>query len=380
MKFRWMLMLVFLLPGIVWAQSRYTIPLRKENPSLSLPSMAARDGVLYVAYRSFGLLRFSSQLQVVAYDLRSHKELKQVTIAVPEVHGARAAQGFFLSKDGKELAYSEAYSPTLLLLLATRDLSVIRRSNALPFTPGDLGRQFFGFDSRNLLAFASVKSDKLRFIRISPTDLKPVSDLTMKGPEILEPYSIVWSPSEKLTWIDSASDKWQEYTEAGRATGQALRYRGGVSYGAIALGEGKLLAFYGNMVAMGTVATYNHHHTSELKIKCAPRPYGISNDPEYAGVICPTMTDLAEPAKNKILTSSFLLLQTKEPAVVWRSRMSWLGVANGNGPNEGFQKGDPLIHRSGKSVWVIAPTKSPELAVYQIAVAGDYGVPKATPR
>jgi sugar lactone lactonase YvrE len=76
--------------------------------------MAADNGILYVAYRSFDLLRSSNQLQVLAYDLGSHKELRHVTITVPKVHGARASNGLALSRDGQTLAYVEAHEPYLV--------------------------------------------------------------------------------------------------------------------------------------------------------------------------------------------------------------------------------------------------------------------------
>ena len=36
--------------AVCWGQSEFTIPLAKANSTLALPSMAARDGVLYAAY------------------------------------------------------------------------------------------------------------------------------------------------------------------------------------------------------------------------------------------------------------------------------------------------------------------------------------------
>lgn len=204
MNLKWLILLAILTPGICSGQSQYTIPLEKANSSLAIPSMAAsHDGALYVAYRSFDWFRFSSHLEVLAYNLRSHREIQHVTIPVPKVRGARAAQGSFLSNDGTMLAYSEAYNPTLLLLLSTKNLSVIRRSTALPFTPKDVWRKFAGFDSQNLLAFACVRSDRLRFIRIRSADLTTVSDIRMSGPELQEPFSddVAWSPRAKRVWI-----------------------------------------------------------------------------------------------------------------------------------------------------------------------------------
>ena len=121
------------------------------------------------------------------------------------------------------------------------------------------------------------------------------------------------------------------------------------------------------MVAKGAVISYSDHRTAELKLECLPRPYGTSNDPEYAGAICTTSPDREpESGGGKILSSKFLLLNTEGPSIVWRQNMDSVGVANGNGPDEGFQRGDPLIFRSGKKVWIVAPSKSPELKVYEV--------------
>lgn len=114
--------LLILVTGLCHGQASSTIALRNANSTLALPAMVAKDGVLYVAYRSFDLFRFSNQLQVLAYDLDSHKELRHVTISVPKVHGERASDGLALSKDGQTLAYVEAHEPYLVLLLSTKDL------------------------------------------------------------------------------------------------------------------------------------------------------------------------------------------------------------------------------------------------------------------
>jgi hypothetical protein len=58
--------------------------------------------------------------------------------------------------------------------------------------------------------------------------------------------------------------------------------------------------------------------------------------------------------------------------MVWRQKMNWLDVgyvSDGHGHDEGFQKGDPLIYRTGKKVWVVPPSKSPELRVYEVALS-----------
>jgi hypothetical protein len=171
-------------------------------------------------------------------------------------------------------------------------------------------------------------------------------------------------------WICAGSTRgvqWQEYSEDGRPTGQASGYRREISNGAVALGEGKLLAFYGNMVAAGSVVSYSGRDAQALKLACLPRPYAYSNDPDYAGAICTTSPDREpEHGGDKILTSEFLLLKTDGPTVAWRHQMDFLTVANGNGPDDGFQRGAPLLYRAGSKLWIVAPSKSPALSVYEI--------------
>ena len=41
-------------------------------------------------------------------------------------------------------------------------------------------------------------------------------------------------------------------------------------------------------------------------------------------------------------------------------------MSNGNEPDAGFQKGDPLIYRSGSKLLIVAPSKAPALTVYEI--------------
>jgi hypothetical protein len=53
------------------------------------------------------------------------------------------------------LFYAEIHEPNLLLVLATKDLSEVLRTNALPFGPEDHHRLFAGFDENGLLSFAS---------------------------------------------------------------------------------------------------------------------------------------------------------------------------------------------------------------------------------
>jgi len=351
-------------------QSEYQIPLQKLNSSFALPTMAACDGVLYVAYRSFNWLRFSSELQVLACDLASRKQLRHVTLSIPKVHGARAAEGLFLSKDGSTLAYVELYDPQLVLLLSAKDLSEVRRSTALPFTSADQRWTFEGFEDDDLLLFASGKADGLRLIRVNASSLNVFGDARISVPHDDVFGQMIWAPAVRRVWICAGSTRgvqWQEYSEDGHATGPASGYRREINNGAVALGEGKLLAFYGNMVDAGTAVRYNDHHAQELHLPCLPRPYGESNDPDYAGAICTTSPDREpEHGGDKILSSEFLLLKTSGPEVVWSRKMAGLGVANGTGPDDGFQGGDPLIYRSGANLWIVAPTRSRGLAVDEL--------------
>ncbi len=363
--------------SVCWSQSTFTIPLEKANSALALPSMAARDGVLYAAYRSFDLLRFSNKLEVVAYDLNTHKELQHVTISVPKVHGARASEGLFLSEDGQTLAYAELHEPGLILLLAAKNLAEIRRSTALPFTSLDHHLMFAGFDGDQLCIASSSygshkpNADGLRFIRLGILDLKPVSDTRAIGvsPEASE--AIIWLPSVRKTWVNPptslASDIWTEYTESGEKTGNVLTHRQGVSNGAVALGDGKLVAFYGNMIAKGAVVSYADHREEELELPCAAHKYGRSCDPAYVGGLCTTEKDvLPEAWGNKVLSSQFMLIKADGPKIVWHHDMDFLDVADGNEPDTGVQRGEPLLYQAGSKLLIVAPTKKPELAVYEI--------------
>jgi hypothetical protein len=361
-----------LLPISLCAQNEYTIPLKGADSSLAVPELAVNgNGTLYIAYRSFNLLKRSSKLQLVAYDLNKHKELGQAMIFVPEVHGARVSDGLYISKDGQLLSYAEGHDPSLVLLMSTKDLSEIRRSTLIPFTSDDKQRSFAGFDNEGLLSFASDNKGGLRFLRIAPSNLKTVSDVVASGLHQERSQRIVWSPAIKRVWTYKpglGSDAWQEYSEAGKSTGQGLSHRNGLPYGAVALGEGKLLAFYGNLTAKGTVISYSDHHTAELNLECLPHPYGNSDDPEYAGTICATSPDREpENGGNQILSSEFLLLRTREPSVLWRQKMDYVDIAEKDSGDVWFhQVADPIIYRSGNTLWTIALSKPSELRVYEV--------------
>lgn len=363
---------VFLMVSTLgWGQSTFTIPLAKANSALALPSMAEHAGVVYAAYRSFDLLRFSNKLEVVAYDLNTHKELQHVTISVPKVHGARASEGLYLSEDGQTLAYAELHEPGLILLLAAKTLVEIRRSDALPFTSQDHQRMFAGFDQDQLCMASDVfkygkpNLEGLRFIRLRVSDLKPGSDTKISGVTQENPGSIVWLPREKTSWVVHGH-VWKQYTEAGQMTGQELEHENAISQGAIPLGGTKLLAFYGSY-ADGSVVSYADHRSSELKLKCVPHPYGTSTDPAYAGAICTTQRDiLPEAGGDKIVTSEFVLLKSDEPKVAWRHPMDFLSVADSNENDTGVQRGYPLLYKAGSKLLIVAPSKAPTLTVYEI--------------
>ena len=359
---------LLLLTACCWGQGPYTLPLAKANTALSLPAMTAGGGVLYEAHRSFDMLRFSSQLQVSAYDLATHKALRHTVVNVPRVHGVRAAEGFYLSPDGQTLVYAEIHEPNLLLALTVKDLSELRRTIALPFTAEDSARLFAGFDENGSLSFASERGDNLRFVRMSSPDFKITSEIT--GPKRqLYGEAIVWSPKSRSTWLQLRSGSWQEYHEDGTPTEAALdfRFMHGANNGATVLGSGKLLAFYGNFSNQGAVAVYSDGHTGELELKCVASGYSSGDVPGYAGAICRTSPDREpEHGGDKILSSNFLLLKTEGPTVVWRHQMDFLAVASGNGRDDGFQRGNPLLYRAGSKVWIVAPSKSPALSVYEI--------------
>jgi hypothetical protein len=363
------LLSLLLLSGSCWGQGSYTLPLAKANTSLSLPSMTAGGGVLYEAHRSFDMLHVSTELQVSAFDLATHKELRHVVINVPRVHGARAAEGFYLSPDGQTLVYAELHAPNLLLVLSAKDLSEVRRTDALPFTSGDSYRLFGGFDESGLLSFSSARSGKLRFVRVNLSDFKTASEAM--GPKQLNAEMTVWSPKSRTVWVQLPVPygAWQEYHEDGSPTEARLAYHfmHGSDNGAVTLGAGKLMGFYGDFSAQGAVAAYNHGHTGELELKCVPSAYSSGNVPGYVGAICTAKPDREpEHGGDKILSSEFLLLRADGPTVAWRHPMEGLTVADSDEMGGGSQKGNPLLYRTGSKFLVVAPSKAATLTIYEI--------------
>ena len=112
---------------------------------------------------------------------------------------------------------------------------------------------------------------------------------------------IVWQPLEKTTWVNrpTVGGEWEQYTEAGEKTGNVLKHQSGMSNGAVALGDEKLVAFYGNMIAKGSVVSYADHREEELELPCAAHQYGRSSDSAYVGGICTTEKDVLPEAPGK---------------------------------------------------------------------------------
>jgi hypothetical protein len=357
--------LMVLFSGLCWGQSSYTVPLEKLNASLAVPVIASRAGVVYAAYRSFDWLRQSDQLRVLAYDLRTRKVLMSGTIAVPKVRGSRASNGLVLSPDGATLAYVEIHEPSLILVLSTKNLSEVRRSSSVPFTAKDYQRQFAGFDGDGRLSFASINGDKPRFVRVSSSDFKIVSEVRATEIERTAFQYVTWNPVAERFWVPKGGGEVLQYTERGQATGEVVKPEmHELDQGAISLGETGVVAFYGQ-ISKGAVASYIDQKTQALELPCAPRPYGVSNDHEYVGAICITQPDrLPEAGGMRVMTSEFLLIRVNGPRIDWRQNMNELGA----GDNEQFEWASPVIEHGEDRVWVVAPTQKPELAVYEVPV------------
>jgi hypothetical protein len=121
------------------------------------------------------------------------------------------------------------------------------------------------------------------------------------------------------------------------------------------------------MIAKGSVVSYADHGEKELELPCVPHQYGRSIDPAYVGAICTTEKDVLPEARGKkLLSSQFMLIKADGSEIAWHHDMDFLGVANGNEPDAGLQKGDPLIYRAGSKLLIVTPSKSPALTVYEI--------------
>jgi len=357
--------LIVLCSGFCWGQSSYTVPLEKLNTSLAVPAMVSRDGVVYVAYRSFDWLRQSDQLRVLAYDLHARKVLRSGIIPVPKVHGSRATNGLVLSHDGTTLAYVEIHEPSLMLLISTKDLSEVRRSTSVPFTGQDYQRQFAGFDGEDRLSFSSINKEKPRFVRVSIEDFKTVSDTRATALAKTVFQYVAWNPVAGRFWLPCGGGKVLQFDEQGQATGEELKTDiHQLDQGAVPLGQSDVMAFFA-MVSRGAVASDINHKTQSVELPCSPRPYGVSNDHAYAGAICITQPDrLPEAGGTKVLTSEFLLIRADGPRIDWRQNMTGLGA----GDNAQFEWASAVIEHGEDHVWVVVPTPKAELAVYEVPV------------
>jgi hypothetical protein len=184
--------------------------------------------------------------------------------------------------------------------------------------------------------------------------------------------SFIWLPATKTAWVGSG-EGWRELSEDGGFTDQEFWVskppKGPEeSYGAVALGKGRLLAFFGGW-DQGTAISYDNHRQRALNLPFAPFQFGTSNDPQYAGALCvvshPTRKELW-----KETSSEFLLLDTSVPSVLWREKdINLIDIAETDKlGHEYYQKGNPLIYRSGKKIYVVALSKAPELKVYVVPV------------
>ena len=358
---------LFILGAVVsFGEGASALSLVKANSTLSLPSMAARDGVVYVAYRSFDWLRSSNQLFVLSYDLASRKQLKRATIALPKVTGARVSDGLSITMDGSMLAYVEMSEPVTIVLLRTDNLSEIRRSNQLPFGEEDRRRHFAGFDGQNHLSFESVYRDQPRFFRLSAGDFSRSSDVVASHLKQKVFSYVAWNPATQRFWLPAEDIVGsREYTEQGEATGEILQLQGRqLEQGGVALGQLETLAFFGQL-AKGTVVSHRNHQNRQLQLPCVPSPVGASIESEYVGAICVTHPDaLPESGGDRVSSSELLLIKTEEPTVVWRQKLTILSVASGGQ----LQQGVPVFIRQHGKMWIVVPSKSPELTLYEVAL------------
>lgn len=367
MTMKWITTAVVLSSSLCWGQARYTIPLVKAQPGLAVPTIVTRNGVVYAAYRSFDLLHRSDQLQVASYDLVSHKELRHATISVPKVRGTRASEKLALSRDGATLAYVETGAPSLVLLISTKDLSEMRRLEALPY-PEQPDRyeagpsHFYGFDAENNLCFQSSTSTVPRFVRVSSSDFKIVTDTSasLLGKKI---WTIMnWDTKTKRFWLENDE---KQYQEDGKPSGEELSTLiPELNKGAYSLANGGLLGFYA-MVSKGAVVRYEAHRNQTLELPCSPSPYGISSNGEYAGAVCITQPGgLPEAGGDRVLTSEFLLIKSSGPTIVWREKLARLGAGD-----QGYYRwSSSSIEADGEKTWVVTPMKSPELAASEIVL------------
>ena len=117
-----------------------------------------------------------------------------------------------------------------------------------------------------------------------------------------------------------------------------------------------------------TIANRYHDHKAHvLKLPCTLFQYGIGDDPEYAGALC-LVTREQTGGWDKTESSEFLLLRTDTPSVIWREKTISLVDISETDKDEHwyYQKGNPVIYRLGNKIYVVAPSKTPELKVYVV--------------
>ena len=345
----------------------YALSLPNANTSLSLPSMAVRDGVVYVAYRSFDWLRSSNQLQVLAYDLLSRKQLKHSIIALPKVTGIRISDGLAISADGAMLAYVEMSDPVAVILLESVNLSEVRRSSRLPFGDEDRRRRFAGFDARNQISFESVYRDQPRFVRLNPGNFSQSSDVTASHLKQKVFSYVAWNPKTQRFWLPTEDIVGsREYTEQGDPTGEVLQLKGRqLEQGGIALGQLEAVAFFGQL-AKGAIVSHRGHQDRQIQLPCVPSPLGMNADSEYVAAICVTHPDaLPESGGDRVSSSELLVVKTEQPSVVWRQKWILSRITRDNQ----LQQGVPVLVRRNERMWIMIPDKSSELTVYEVPLS-----------
>ncbi len=85
----------FVLICISWALcglEDYRVQLPGAKPSLFIPLVVTnQNGVSFAAYRLFNWAGNSDTLSIVAFDVHTGRQIKRITIPVPNVHGVRVS-------------------------------------------------------------------------------------------------------------------------------------------------------------------------------------------------------------------------------------------------------------------------------------------------
>lgn len=349
--------------GALTAGQDPNVTLPKANFRLSLPTMAAKNGVVYVAYRSFDWLRSSNQLQVLAYDPNSQKVLRHRTLVLPKVSGARVSDGLAISPDGSILAFVEMSEPVCIVLIRADTLSEIRRTDQLPFGQEDYRRHFAGFDGQNQLSFQSIHNGQPRFLRLSSENYSRVSDIIASHLKQKVFSYAAWNPQAHRFWLPTEDIVGsREYTEDGDPTGEVVRLKGRLlEQGGVSLRKSQVLLFFGQL-AKGTIVVHQDNKDRELELPCVPSPMG-NGDLDYVTAICVTHKDkLPEKGGDVVSSSELLLIKADGPTVAWHYQLMIPTVASGGQ----LQWGEPALVRTSGKAWIVVPSKSPVLTVYEV--------------